>query len=157
MRAWAGSARRDAGAPGADAMPDAPASAPEPSVHAAPGAQRLLAAVCVRDDNRASWLRAGQAAQRVLLLAASAGMHAAPLGAVPEGPDTPVRHDPRFGGEHPTMVLGLGGEQADLPASRRPASQVLRVMGPVRPKDKGPALAPPAALPAGSRQLMRSQ
>jgi nitroreductase len=116
-----------------------------------------LAVIATQSDDRASWLRAGQAMQRVLLLAAHRGLPAAPLTPVLELPDTPLRPDPRLEAEHPEMIIRLGGDPA--PASyRRPAAQVMRVISPVNPRqDEGPRAVPPPALPAGDRELMPSK
>jgi len=93
----------------------------------------VLAVVSTSADDRASWLRAGQAAQRVLLLAAHRGLAAVPDGPVPQVPGTPARGEPAFNGEHPAMILRLGCGQQWPAATRRPVAQVLRVVYPLQP------------------------
>jgi nitroreductase len=88
-----------------------------------PGTQ--LAVICTRSDDRASWLRAGQAMQHVLLLGAHRGLRASPLTPVLTGA---ARFDSAFAGEYPEMLLRLGyGPPAEL-TSRRPVWQTLHVM-----------------------------
>ncbi len=117
-----------------------------------------LAVIATRSDDRASWLRAGQAMQRVLLLATHRGLAAAPLTPVLELPDAPLRPDPRLGAEHPEMIIRLGGGNGAHNDYRRPVAQVMRVISPVVPRqDEGPRAVPPPALPAGDRELMPSK
>lgn len=117
-----------------------------------------LAVIATRSDDRASWLRAGQAMQRVLLLATHRGLPAVPLTPALELPDAPLRPDPRLGAEHPEMIIRLGGSNGAPPSYRRPVAQVMRVMRPVIPRqDEGPRAVPPPALPAGDRELMPSK
>jgi nitroreductase len=66
-----------------------------------------LAVLCTRANDKPNWLRAGQALQRVLLLATHRGLHAAPLAVVPEE-TRPVHGDPAFGGEHAQIIVRLG-------------------------------------------------
>ena len=94
------------------------------------GAGAQLVVVSTSADDRASWLRAGQAAQRVLLLAAHRGLLAVPVSPVPEVPDAPAHGEPAFDGEHPAMILRLGCGQQWPVATRRPVAQVLRVVSP---------------------------
>ena len=133
-------------------LPRSPARAP------AGGLAPQLAVIATRSDDRASWLRAGQAMQRVLLLAAHRGLPAAPLSPALELPDAPLRPDPRLGAEHPEMIIRLGGSDGSRTTYRRPVAQVMRVISPVIPRqDEGPRAVPPPALPAGDRELMPSK
>jgi nitroreductase len=66
-----------------------------------------LAVVCTRANDQPSWLRTGQAMQRVLLLATHRGLRAAPLALVPEE-TRPMHGDPAFGGEHAQVIVRLG-------------------------------------------------
>jgi nitroreductase len=118
-----------------------------------------LALISTLADDRASWLRAGQAAQRVLLLAAHHGLAVAPLIPVPELPDVPLRPDPRLGAGHPELILRLGGQpDGQPPAFRRPVAQVMRVIVPVAQRqDEGPRPVPRPALPPAARELIRSK
>lgn len=117
-----------------------------------------LAVIATHSDDRASWLRAGQAMQRILLLATHRGLAAAPLAPVLELPDIPLRPDPRLGAGHPEMIVRLGGSEATPAPFRRPVGQVMRVISPAAPRqDEGPRPVPPPALPAGHRELMPSK
>jgi nitroreductase len=92
-----------------------------------PGPDPPLAVISTAADDRASWLRAGQAAQRVLLLAAHHGLPAALLSPVLEPPVPPPDGDPVLRGEHPAVILRFGcGWPAPAPG-RRAVAQVLRV------------------------------
>lgn len=117
-----------------------------------------LAVISTHSDDRASWLRAGQAMQRVLLLAAHRGLAASPVTPVLEMPDVPLRPDPRLGAEHPAMIVRLGGTDPGPPLFRRPVAQVLRII-PAMPshQDEGPRRVPPPALPLADRELMPSK
>jgi nitroreductase len=91
----------------------------------------IVAVLCTPYDQRADWLLAGQALQRVLLYAAGrgvmAGLHTQPL----ERPD--LREEVRRGvtaGRHPQMVLRLGRPVHVRPTPRRPLREVL-TRGPV--------------------------
>ncbi len=133
--------------------------APRPPGHPAPAGQpaHQLAVITTAADDRASWLRAGQAMQRVLLLAAHRGLAAAPLAPALELPEAPVRPDPRLGAEHAEMIIRLGGGEDPVAAAfRRPVTQVMRVIPALSHQDEGPRAVPPPALPAQARELMRS-
>ncbi|HEV2377223.1 MAG TPA: nitroreductase family protein [Streptosporangiaceae bacterium] len=67
-----------------------------------------LVVISTRVDERASWLRAGQAMHRVLLLATHHGLQASPLTPLLEVAGHPGWEDPAFGGGHPAMILRLG-------------------------------------------------
>jgi nitroreductase len=132
----------------------ATAKAPSTAISSSP-----LALICTPADDRASWLRAGQAAQRVLLLAAHHGLAVAPLTPVLELPDVPLRPDPRLGTGYPELILRLGGQPSGQPAGfRRPAAQVMRVIAPAPGRqDEGPRPVPRPALPPAARELVRSR
>ena len=107
--------------PGPDGYPVPPAAFEA-------GAQ--LVVISTSADDRASWLRAGQAAQRVLLLGAHRGLVAAPVSLVPEVPGGPAHGEPAFDGEHPAMILRLSRGQQWPVATRRSVAEVLRVISP---------------------------
>lgn len=126
-----------------------------------PGPGGHLVVVSTTADDRASWLRAGQALQRVLLLATHAGVPAVALGPAPalgaarRGPDARVGH------RYPEIIARLGPDLAGpaaRPSQRRPLGQVMRVVGgaPGR-RDEGPRAALPLALPLAGRQLLSSK
>lgn len=133
----------------AEFAPRLPAAAP-----GGPAWGAQLAVISTVSDDRASWLRAGQAMQRVLLLAAHRGLPAAPVSPVMDVPDHPLRHDRGPGGGHPQLAVRLGG-QADPGQQpyRRPISQVMRVIR----QDEGPRPVPPPAPTPPQRELMRSK
>jgi nitroreductase len=129
----------------------------------------LLAVISTSTGDRASWLRAGQATQRVLLLAAHRGLHATPLTPVLEEHDATLGTEHYLNGEYPAMIVRLGSGRPGQ-ATRRPVAQVLRVVPPVivrqsaglahttdPAQDKSPGEGPPPALPPGDRQLMTSK
>jgi nitroreductase len=142
-------------APGKRAPSGVPAIrdfSPGPGGHLVPravfdaGAQ--LVVISTSADDRASWLRAGQAAQRVLLLAAHRGLLATPVSPAPEVPGAPAHGEPAFDGEHPAMILRLGRGQQWPAAARRPVAQVLRVVSPASvPQAAGGGQHLPAAQP----------
>ena len=90
-----------------------------------------LAVVSTSADDRASWLRAGQAAQRVLLLATHHGMQAALLSPALEPPGAPAPAETFLAGEHPAVILQFGSGDLRPATARRPVAQVLRVFSPV--------------------------
>ena len=90
-----------------------------------------LAVVSTSADDRASWLRAGQAAQRVLLLATHHGVPAALLSPAPEPPGAPAPAETFLAGEHPEVILQFGSGHLRPATARRPVAQVLRVLSPV--------------------------
>jgi hypothetical protein len=135
----------------------------------------LLAVISTSTGDRASWLRAGQATQRVLLLAAHRGLHAAPLTPVLEEQEATLHMERHLNGERPAMIVRLGSGRPGQ-ATRRPVAQVLRVVPPVAARqsvslppgavltgdtrlaqDKSPAQGPPPALSPPDRQLMTSK
>jgi nitroreductase len=84
-----------------------------------------LAVLSVPAGDRASWLRAGQALQRVLLTATARGIAASPLTQPLETADAWLVRDPRSGHEQPQMILRIGYGLPVPPTPRRPVSQVL--------------------------------
>jgi nitroreductase len=72
-----------------------------------------------------TWLRAGQALQRVLLTATARGIAASPLTQPLETADAWLVRDPRSGHEQPQMILRIGYGLPIPPTPRRPVSQVL--------------------------------
>jgi hypothetical protein len=94
---------------------------------AVPGAGSQLAVISTIADDRASWLRAGQAAQRVLLLAAHRGLQAAALGPALGAPGAPAQGEPALDGERPAVILRFGCGRPEPATARRPVAQVLRV------------------------------
>ena len=90
-------------------------------------ALRTLAVISTSAGDRASWLRAGQAAQHVLLLATHHGMQAALLGPALEAPGAPAHGETVQAGEHPAVVLQFGPGHPRPPTARRPVAQVLRL------------------------------
>ncbi|HUY49515.1 MAG TPA: hypothetical protein VMV92_27960 [Streptosporangiaceae bacterium] len=104
-----------------------------------------LAVITTRTGSAADWLRAGQALQRVLLLATQHGIVACPLSEALDIGDPAVDLGPGFGGQRPQLILRLGYGPQGPPTPRRPVSEVLRIAAPVPPRG-GAAL-----LPAGHR------
>lgn len=90
-----------------------------------------LAVVSTSADDRASWLRAGQAAQRVLLLATHHGVQADLLSPALEAPGAPAHGETVLAGEHPAVILRFGSGHMRPATARRPVAQVLRVLSPV--------------------------
>jgi nitroreductase len=137
-----------------------------PAPHAALEAATQLAVISTSADDRASWLRAGEAAQRVMLLATHRGLQAATLTQVLEEQDATLRTDPCLDGEFPAMILRFGYSRQVPPAPRRPVAQVLRMIPPAGLRhglrhdpgqDKSPGEGPPPALPSGDFHLMPSK
>jgi len=112
--------------PGPGARPASPAGEPGPQ----------LAVISTGAGDRASGLRAGQAAQHVLLLAAHHGVQAALLSPAPEAPAGPAHGEAALAGEHPdvehpAVILQFGSGHLRPATARRPVAQVLRVLSPV--------------------------
>ena len=84
-----------------------------------------LAVLSTRFGSQADWLRAGQALQRVLLLATARGLAVGPLTQALETTDAWLVRDPASGIEHPQMVLRLGYGRAAAATPRRPVAKVL--------------------------------
>ncbi|MFH8800813.1 Acg family FMN-binding oxidoreductase [Streptomyces sp. NPDC017936] len=87
-----------------------------------------LALVSTAHDHPRDWLRAGQAMERVLLLATLQGLATSFATQPLEWPDLrwPLR-DPATGTGHPQVVLRLGYGPRGPGAPRRPVSQVLDI------------------------------
>jgi hypothetical protein len=133
-------------APGREAAAGRAAAAPE-----VPGGGPQLALISTRGDDRVNWLRAGQAMQRLLLLAARRGVAAAPLTPSLELPQPVLRPDPQLPAGRAEILLRLGGERGNLPP-RRPLAQVLRFLSqPARPARASEAAA------SGDPELIRSR
>src|SRR6185436_316686 len=98
--------------PGPGGRPASPTDEPGPQ----------LAVISTGAGDRASWLRAGQAAQHVLLLATHHGVQAALLG--------PAHGETALAGEHPAVILQFGSGHSRPVTARRPVAQVLRVPPP---------------------------
>lgn len=95
----------------------------------------VLAVLTTTDDDAAAWLRAGQALQRVLLVACDAGLQASYLNQPVQVPDLRPRLAALLpGGRVPQLVLRVGRPETELPAApRRPLDAVLEVAD--RPAD----------------------
>lgn len=133
-------------APGRGAAAGRAPAAPE-----VPGGGPQLALISTRGDDRLNWLRAGQAMQRLLLLAARRGIAAAPLTPALELPQPVLRPDPQLPAGRAEILVRLGGERGTLPP-RRPLAQVLRFLSqPARPARAGEAAA------SGDPELIRSR
>ncbi len=78
-------------------------------------------------DGPADWLRAGQALERVLLLATQHGLVAGPLHELLDVRAHGHGPGPRFGGQHPQLALALGSGPPGPATPRRPVNQVLRI------------------------------
>ncbi len=100
-----------------------------------------LAVLSTRFGSRADWLRAGQALQRVLLLATARGVAVGHLTQALEVADAWLVRDPGSGIEQPQTVLRLGYGPAAHGSPRRPVSEVLDGSWPAEQPDD----------PAGSR------
>ncbi|MEU4541510.1 nitroreductase family protein [Streptosporangium sp. NPDC023825] len=85
-----------------------------------------LAVVTTPGDGPADWLRAGQALQRVLLVATLHGLSASFLNQPLDLRDMRRHADPRHPGGHPQMIIRLGYGPAVPRAPRRPALELLR-------------------------------
>jgi nitroreductase len=79
----------------------------------------------VRSGERADWLRAGQALQRVLLTATDRGIAVTPLTQPLETADAWLVRDPRSATEQPQMILRIGYGLPVPPTPRRPVTEVL--------------------------------
>ena len=132
---WAGGARDQDGIPDSALGPRA-FDGPTPVRDFTPGRARpggyawfektpQLAMLSVHVGDRASWLRAGQALQRVLLTATARGIATSPLTQPLETADAWQVRDPRSGHEQPQMILRIGYGLPVPSTPRRPVSQVL--------------------------------
>jgi nitroreductase len=84
-----------------------------------------LAVLSAPSADRANWLRAGQALQRVLLTATARGLATSPLTQPLETADAWQVRDPRSGHEQPQMILRIGYGLPVPSTPRRRVSQVL--------------------------------
>jgi len=83
-----------------------------------------LAVLTTPGDRPVDWLRAGQALQRVLLLATKHGLSASFLNQPLDLRDMRGRRDPRHRRGHPQMILRLGYGPSVAGSPRRPASEL---------------------------------
>ncbi|MEV5986631.1 nitroreductase family protein [Streptomyces sp. NPDC052051] len=103
-----------------DRLPQRPAHRYPAAVPARP----LLAVVTTADDGRIDWLRAGQALQRVLLVATAHGLRTSLLHQALDRPDPGARLRPgSCGAGHAQMVLRLGYGPEGPPSPRRAAQE----------------------------------
>ncbi|GAA0933052.1 Acg family FMN-binding oxidoreductase [Streptomyces thermoalcalitolerans] len=87
-----------------------------------------LALLSTRGDTPADWLRAGQALERVLLEATSAGLATSLTSHPLESPDLRLlARDPVSGSGHVQMVLRLGYGPGGIASPRRPVREVLDI------------------------------
>ncbi|MEV0220386.1 nitroreductase family protein [Streptomyces sp. NPDC050704] len=94
----------------------------------------LIAVLSTAHDRRADWLRAGQALERVLLVATAHGIRASLLHQALEWPDLRERLlSPEDRRGHAQMVIRLGYGPEGSPSPRRTASQVLEAGAPSLP------------------------
>jgi nitroreductase len=144
LRAWVGGRRAADGIPEQALWPLARAGResqepfldePPPLLHPAQLAgSPQLAVLTTRTRHRADWLRAGQALQRVLLVATLHGIATCPLSQAVDdaepgysrGRELDSQH---FGGQQPQLVLRLGYGPPGPATPRRPVSDVLRIAG----------------------------
>ncbi len=84
-----------------------------------------LAVLSTRFGGRADWLRAGQALQRVLLVATARGVAVGQLTQALETADAWLVRDPSSGIEYPQMVMRLGYGPPVQASPRRPLSEVM--------------------------------
>ncbi len=122
----------------AAALEGATLSPVEPPGQPAPG---LLAVLATGGDSRADWLRAGQALQRVLLLACCHGVGGGPLGQAALFPYRAQNAGYGLGGEHIQLVLRLGPGAPEPATQRRPVGDVLRIAATGRPGEADQLLA----------------
>ncbi|MEU9046292.1 MULTISPECIES: Acg family FMN-binding oxidoreductase [unclassified Kitasatospora] len=85
-----------------------------------------VAVISTHGDGPADWLRAGQAMERVWLLATLRGVRASVLHQAVEWADTRWRlRDPAEGPGHVQMVMRLGYGPPGAPTPRRPVEEIL--------------------------------
>ncbi len=152
LATWTGGGRRRDGIPQQALWPTVRGTAAGP----APGPGLLLlhpgqftgapqlAALASRGNSRADWLRAGQALQRVLLLATHYGLVTCPLTQPPEARESAHGRDASLHGQHIQLVLRLGHGPPGPATPRRPVRDVLQfprraaAAAPVAGPDEGP-------------------
>ncbi|MET7426330.1 nitroreductase family protein [Dactylosporangium sp. NPDC005555] len=88
-------------------------------------AEPQLLMLCSRGDDRAAWLRAGQALQRVLLTATVRGVAVQPMTQALEVPDLRRQLTAADGGWWPQMILRIGYGVPVPGSPRRPVSACL--------------------------------
>jgi nitroreductase len=148
LATWVGGERDDDGIPDSAAGPRVADGAlplrdfalgrpPGLVSYAAFEASPQLAVLSTRFGGGADWLRAGQALQRVLLLATARGISVGPLTQALETADAWLVRDPASGMEHPQMVLRLGYGPPTHGTPRRPVSAVLTAVARARPRARG--------------------
>ncbi|WP_030274099.1 Acg family FMN-binding oxidoreductase, partial [Streptomyces sp. NRRL B-24484] len=104
---------------------------PAPAVLAPPPTRRFealpqLATLTTRGDRPADWLRAGQAMERVWLLATLYGLRVSVLHQAVEWPDTRgLLRDPEQGPGHVQLVLRFGYGPPGAATPRRPVDEIL--------------------------------
>jgi nitroreductase len=97
-----------------------------------------VAVLTTRTGSRADWIRAGQALQRVLLLATEQGLTVSLLSQVREDPDPDQDHGPGPGGQRPQLILQFGYGTPGPATTRRPVTDVLRIVTEDDPAVDGP-------------------
>ena len=145
---WAGGARGLEGVPDEVAGPRDPTRAtpvrdfnparPRPAGYAWFEEEPQLAVLSTLGNTRADWLRAGQALERVWLMATSRGVAVDPLTQPLETADAWLVRDPRSGSEYPQMILRLGYGLPVPQSPRRPVCDVLDVPPADLPADQSP-------------------
>ncbi len=112
-------------------MPMRDFSSLQPAFHRPPElfeTDPLIAVLTTTRDGPADWLRAGQALERVLLLATADGLATSLLHQPLEWPDLRWQlRDTRMGPAHVQMLVRLGYGPAGRPTPRRPVREVLDV------------------------------
>jgi nitroreductase len=156
---WAGGERDLEGVPDEVAGPRDPARAtpvrdftpsrPRSAGYAWFEEEPQLAVLSTLCNTRADWLRAGQALERVWLMATLRGVAVDPLTQPLETADAWLVRDPRSGIEHPQMILRLGYGLPVPRARRRPVSDVLDTPSADLPLISHHVGADPAACGAG--------
>jgi nitroreductase len=154
LRAWVGGRRAADGIPEQALWPAREPLLAEPPPLLLHPAQLIgspqLAVLATRTRHRADWLRAGQALQRVLLVATLHGIAACPLNQAVDAaePGYSRGHEldsQHFGGQQPQLVLRLGYGPPGPATPRRRVSEVLQVA------DQLTDPAPARLLPLGQR------
>jgi hypothetical protein len=110
---------------GATPVRDFTAARPGPASYAWFEDEPQLAVLATSSDHPADWLRAGQALERVLLVATVRGVAASPLTQPLEVADSWLVRDPQSGMEYPQMILRVGYGLPVEHAPRRPVCEVL--------------------------------
>jgi nitroreductase len=87
-----------------------------------------LAVLATHGNRRADWLRAGQALQRVLLLATHHGLATCPLGWVADAREATGGREATLDGQHIQMVLRIGYGPPGPATPRRPVRDVLQIV-----------------------------